>query len=258
MFNFVRLFSHPLTKGISIDDPLTTVARREIIKTKPFLFKIYSEWYSEILSRIIGKIQVLEIGSGAGFLKEILPSVITSEVFKIDGVDLTVDACKLPFLDNFLDAIVMTDVFHHIPDIESFLSEATRCIKDNGKIVMVEPWNTKWSRFIFSKFHHEPFDVNGGWKIPTSGPLSGANGAIPWIVFNRDKEIFDKKFPQWSINEISPMMPFSYLISGGVSTRNLVPGFLYKPLRIFEKFFFEKYLSMFAVIELQKQKIKIL
>ncbi len=245
------LLAHPLTKGIALDDPRTTELRRAIIAGKPFLRRLYAEWYAHITDALGGRRTVLELGSGAGFFRQVVPTTITSEVFFIRGVDLIADACALPFPDGALDAIVMTDVFHHIPDPARFLAEATRCIRPRGKIVMIEPWRTGWSEWVYTHLHHEPFVPDAGWTIPPSGPLSGANGALPWIVFERDRRLFEERFPEWTIQRIVPMMPLAYMLSGGVSMRSLLPGGLYRLVRGGERFA-EGRCSMFALIELQR------
>jgi len=89
-----------------------------------------------------------------------------------------------PFEDESLRAIVFTDVLTTCLNVRRFFSEASRCLRPGGKILMIEPWVTSWSKFIFMNFHHEPFSPSGSrLVIPLNGPLSGANGAIPWIVF---------------------------------------------------------------------------
>ena len=95
------------------------------------------------------------------------------------GVDRVVDARALAFDDNALDGIVMVDVLHHIPDVSLFFQEASRCVKAGGLVVMIEPWHTPWSRWVYQNLHHEPFEPTSDWTIPASGPLSGANGALP-------------------------------------------------------------------------------
>ena len=90
---------------------------------------------------------------------------------------------------------------------------------------MIEPWVTPWSRFIYTRLHHEPFEPETAlWEIPATGPLSGANGALPWVIFARDRVTFEREFPQWRIGLIKPIMPFRYLLSGGVSLRGLAPA----------------------------------
>jgi len=214
---------------MELDDPKTTELRLQVIKSKPFLRRIYSDWYEMISSRIpSGQGLILEIGSGAGYFKELIPNAISSEVFFCRNVDLVADARRLPFPDGSLKAIAMTDVFHHIPDPAAFLGEAVRCLRPRGRILMVEPWVSGWSKLIYSHLHHEPFEPDAtSWEIPEVGPLSGANGALPWMVFMRDRNIVARKFPELVIEEITPMMAFRYLVSGGVFHRNLMPAITY-------------------------------
>ena len=247
-----KILEHPLTRGLSVDDPRTTLLRREIIQNKDFLRAIYCEWYEKILESLPKKIDILELGSGAGFLREYLPEVITSEVFEMPDIAIVADACCLPFPDYSLNAIVMTDVFHHIPDVDRFFLESERCLRVGGRIVMIEPWRTAWSEWVYAHLHSEPFIPLGSWKIPSIGPLSGANGALPWIVFERDKTLFEKMYPFLRIKNIEPLMPFSYILSGGVSMRSLMPGWMYRPIRSFEKVLNQRYCAMFALIELER------
>ncbi|MBU0877951.1 MAG: class I SAM-dependent methyltransferase [Alphaproteobacteria bacterium] len=241
-----------MTRGLSIDDPRTTELRRQIIVEKPFLKRIYKEWYGRILDALPRRDKVLELGSGAGFFKEVLPNAITSEVFPVDGVDIVADACGLQFSDGELDAIVMTDVLHHIPGVDRFFAEASRCLRPGGSIVMIEPWRTPWSEWVYRNWHHEPFQPSAGWDIPTTGPLSGANGALPWIVFSRDSQEFARRFPDLRIASIEPIMPISYLVSGGVSLRSLVPEFLYQPVRSIESLLPANRFAMFALIKVDR------
>ncbi|MGC4099114.1 MAG: class I SAM-dependent methyltransferase [Nitrospira sp.] len=246
-----QILGHPLTRGLSVDDPRTTLLRRKIVQDKTFLRALYAEWYERIIKALPCKNGVLELGSGAGVLKEFLPDVIASEAFETPGVSLIANACNLPLRDKSLTAIVMTDVFHHIPSVRRFFVEATRCVRSGGKIVMIEPWRTPWSEWIYGNLHAEPFVPGSDWEFPSAGPLSGANGALPWIVFQRDRVLFEDQHPQWNINRIELMMPFSYLFSGGVSMRSLVPGWTYRPIRAGEQILNQNNWAMFALIELE-------
>ena len=94
---------------------------------------------------------------------------------------------------------------------------------------MVEPWVTPWSRLIYGSLHHEPFDPDASTWIGTPGrPLSEANGALPWIVFERDRKKFTSDFPGLRLHSIRPIMPLRYLLSGGVSIRQLMPDWTYR------------------------------
>jgi SAM-dependent methyltransferase len=252
-----RLLAHPLTASLDLDDPATTHLRRQIIASKPFLRAIYDEWYSQLAAALPpGEGSVLELGSGAGYCVQFIPGLITSEIFPCPGVRMVTNAAQLPFAANTLRAIVMTNVLHHLPDVRAFFREATRCLKSGGKILMIEPWITPWSRFVYKRFHHEPLDPDApDWTFPSSGPLSGANGALPWILLHRDREKFNREFPQLSVEQISPFLPFRYLVSGGVGMRSLMPGFMHGPWAGLERSLQPQMnrLGMFAFLALEKR-----
>lgn len=258
MIPMKRWLAHPLTCGLPGDDPRTTSLRRRIIREKSFLCQLYGEWYEQIARATpSGNGAILELGSGAGFLCERLPELITSEVFYCDSIRIVLDGQRLPFADSSLRAIVMVDVFHHLPAVRRFLRDAARCVRPDGKIIMIEPWATPWAQWVYQHLHHEPFVPEATqWEFATSGPLSGANGALPYIVFSRDRVQFLKEFPDWRIEEIRLMMPVAYLISGGVSLRSLVPGMFYGLVRFMERLLtpYLPRLAMFAQITLQRTR----
>ena len=252
-----RLLAHPLTKSLDLDDPSTTELRQRIILSKPFLKAIYDEWYNMLLQELpSGSGEVLELGSGGGYCARFIPGLITSEVFPCSGVQVVVEAQRLPFVDGSLRAIVMTNVMHHMPDVGRFFAEACRCIRPEGRILMIEPWVTSLSRFVYSHFHHEPFHPEArDWSFSFGGPLSGANVAIPWIVFFRDRGKFDREFPELLIEQILPFLPFRYLVSGGVGMRSLMPGFTHSAWAGLERRLEAQmaHLGMFALIVLRRR-----
>jgi SAM-dependent methyltransferase len=252
-----RLLTHPLTAGLRVDDPETTALRSQIISSKAFLRQIYDEWYTILREELPqGEGDVLELGSGAGFCDRYIKNLITSEVFPCPTAQFVVDAQKIPFGDESLRAIVFTDVLHHLPNVRQFFLESSRCLRPGGKILMIEPWVTPWSRFVFKNFHHEPFCPEAQeWSFPSTGPLSSANGAIPWIVFVRDRAKFESEFPHLVIEQIRPFLPFRYLVSGGVGMRSLMPGFTY-PLWVRLERMLESQmprLAMFAFVAVRRR-----
>jgi SAM-dependent methyltransferase len=240
-----------------LDSPQVTIERSKLLKKKLFLKNTYIDYYLRIyaaLSQNNRKGKIVELGSGGGFIKEIIPRVVTSDVLKLPSVDMQFSALKMPFKKQTVNAFVMIDVLHHINDIEKFFQEANRCLKTGGQIIMIEPASTSFGKFIWRNFHHEPYDQTAGWKFKTTGPLSGANGALPWIVFVRDKRIFYKKYPQLKIKKIEAHTPFKYLLSGGFTVRQLVPDFCYPFVKLLEEFCrpFNTQLGIFYTIILKK------
>lgn len=246
----------PETRNIEdLDAISTTILHGRIIQKKKFLKRLYLDFYQELLKSSKDPDGLfVEIGSGGGFLKECLPNVITSDILPVKGLDLCFSALSMPFPDKTVSAFFMIDVLHHLPDSALFFKEVERCLKMGGRCVMIEPANTWWGRFIYQNFHHERFDPDGSWGFEGNSPLSDANGAIPWIIFCRDRKRFEKEFSNLKINRLSFSTPFRYLLSGGLSMRSLVPFFLYEAVKGVEFFLspLASYLGMFMTIELER------
>jgi hypothetical protein len=110
---------------------------------------------------------------------------------------------------------------------------------------------------IYTRLHHEPFDPDAKeWSSPETGPLSGANGALPWIIFQRDRNVFESDFRDLTIKEVRPFMPFRYLVSGGVSMRQLMPEAALNPWLKLESWFsaWPHHWSMFALIHISRRQ----
>jgi len=242
-----------------LDDPATTDAfHRAVILRKRFLRAFYDNAYSFFEAHTPASLSgdMLELGSGGGYLKERMPAVITSDIMPLECVDQVVSALDLPFEDESLKAIYMLDVLHHLPDIKTFLNEAARTLVPGGRIILLEPANTCWGRFIFTHFHHEPFEPTAvDWTLPEGGPMSMANGALPWIVFQRDLEEFNRAFPTLRLKQQHFVHPLLYLLSGGVSMKQLLPDCCLPGVQFTEFMLrpFNRWLGLFTQIVVEKK-----
>lgn len=244
-------------KDTDLDSSETTLLHRKIILRKSFLRKLYINWYKLLLEKVPENVtsEIVEIGSGGGFIKTINSKIITSDILEGVDCDMTFSAEALPFKDNSLDAILMIDVLHHLPDCRKFFREASRALRPGGKIIMIEPANTTFSKFIYRNFHHEYFNPDAKeWSFLTSGPLSGANGALPWIIFKRDYSSFRRLFPNLHCESIVFHTPFAYLVSGGLSYKSMLPGWSYGIIKSFETLIspLNRWIAMFQTITVHK------
>lgn len=242
-----------------IDSPEAVVRRRQILRSNGFLRRLYEEWYELLQSMVpAGEGEVLEIGSGPGHLREFVPGLVTSDVSVGTGADLVLDGACLPFRKDSLRCILMINVLHHISRPRDFFTDAARCMRPGGHLAMIEPWPTLLSRPMYRFFHPEPFRPEArSWEFDSAGPYSGANGALPWILFERDRSMFEAEYPEWDVTSIQPFMSLRYVLSGGMSYRNLMPGWTYgfcsrlgrlmRPLH--------RYSGMFARIELTRTSV---
>ena len=264
MFTWLlKLLKMPETRQIKstedIDEVESTVLHRNIIKKKGFLYKLYLEYYGifkENIKDIPGGLRI-EIGSGGGFLKEVISDVITSDVLELPNVDKVFFAEKIPYPDKSVSAFFLLGTLHHIKEPEKFFSEINRCMKPGAKIIMIEPANTLFSRFFFKYIHHEQFDEKKvDWKVDGKGRLGDANLAIPWIIFIRDREKFLKKYPELEIIQIKKHTPFRWFLSGGLSYRQFVPSASFGLFTSVEKLLspFSNTLGSFMTIVLKKSK----
>ena len=242
---------------MDIDDPQITIKRAEIIKKKKVLNTIYTRFYKTFkdLSELSPNGKKVELGSGSGFIKEIIPDCITSDIMKLPGCDMTFAAEKMPFKKDSVACFYLLNTFHHIKNPKKALSEFQRCLKRGGSVVMIEPYNSIWGRFIYKFFHHELFDHNADWKIKEKGYLSSANGALPWIVFIRDRTKFEKLFPNLKIVEIIPHTPLLYLLSGGFTLPQIIPSLFIPLVNFIENIIYplNDKLGMFVTIMLKKE-----
>lgn len=240
-----------------LDRPEVTIEHGAIIQRKPFLRNTYLDFYhyfKEASTRIPPG-PMVELGSGGGILKEIFPEVFTSDILLLPMVDICFSAEAMPFEDQTVSAFFLFNVLHHIKKVEIFFNEVRRCLQKGGKLVVVEPANTFFSYWIYRYFHHEPFRPEDGWEIPEGGPLSGANGALPWIVFVRDKKRFQQQYPELKIEPILIHTPFRYLISGGFSLPQLLPTFFYPAIRSLEAALapLNPWMGLFMTIEVTRR-----
>jgi ubiquinone/menaquinone biosynthesis C-methylase UbiE len=95
---------------------------------------------------------ILDIGCGTGNYTRLIEQITNAKVYGLDASEgmlskakeknqnitfLLGDACNLPFEDNYFSFIYMTDVIHHIQDIDKMFCEICRTLRASGKVCIV-------------------------------------------------------------------------------------------------------------------------
>ena len=226
---------------------------------KRTLTELYKEWYRSLRSNFSSSTGIdLELGSGAGFIKNIIPSCLTSDVIPAENVDLTIDAFRVGDLyPKQIANLILINVFHHIPDSFIFLKSASSSLVPGGRILIIDPSYNFWSYFIYKNIvKHEPFNLlQSSWKFESSDPLLDSNQAQSWIVFNRDHHIFEKSFPDLKIISRRSFMPLSYILSGGHISKYSIPWFLVYFVRLFERRFLDNSCGLFTLYIIEKDSV---
>jgi SAM-dependent methyltransferase len=205
----------------------TLLTQREAWERRPLVRELYGDWYARMaqdLSAVSGP--TIEIGCGIGSLKEHLPGVIATDVFDTQWTDRVVDARRLPFSDASVANLVMVDVLHHLPEPVGFLEEGRRVLVPGGRVVMLEPFCSPISTRLWRRFHHEPveFDVDPFSRMAQSqeNPWD-ANSALPTLIFWRDLDRFEARFPEFEVIVRERLAWLLYPLSGGFSGPRLAP-----------------------------------
>lgn len=198
---------------MNLDDPARHAELRPLIQKKASLNRYYLEVYRkyrECLTRCPKEGLILELGSGCGFVKSVIPEAVTSDVIPYPGIDQVIDATKMDLPDASVRLICMWNVLHHIPDPEAFFREANRCLVPGGRVFIVDQYAGWLSSPIYKHFHHEPFDdTTKEWRFASSGPLSGANGALAGIFFAAIEKRLKNFFPDLWWRPTAPTRPYA-------------------------------------------------
>lgn len=221
----------PRVRGLDADAPGFSVAHREVLLAKPLTRQLFESFYRRCRDAderyFSGTGLRVEIGSGAGFMDRMYPDVLTSDVLPLPFVQLACRAERLPFRDGSVRAVYAINTFHHVPAPRAFFAELARVLTPGGGAVLIEPYHGPLARALFRRLHaSEVFDENAReWEQhEVQGPFARANQAQSYVVFTRDRAQFTREFPQFSIVADRPHTHLTYLLSGGVNFRQLVPS----------------------------------
>lgn len=237
--------TEPGMKKIDINGSDRIVAEREILFSKKLMVYVLKELYKACMD--LGEKYFtaeglnVEIGAGSSMVKHYYPNVITTDIVPSPYIDKILNAQNMDFEDSSIRMIFGKDCFHHFSQPKLFLKELNRVLKPEGGCILVEPYHGFFASLIFTYLHEpdrECFDKNQKrWDSnkDKASPMSGANQALSYIVFVRDKELFKKKFPSLEIVKILPLKNYlQYLLSGGVTFKQLVPDFIIPGIKFLE------------------------
>src|SRR4029077_13502921 len=98
-----------------------------------------------------------------------------------------------------------------------------------GGAILLEPYHGPFATLLFRRlFKTEGFDKQfPSWETPALGPMNGANQALSYIIFERDKRKFESDYPQLRVvHQERCHNQLKYLLSGGLNFRQLLPNWI--------------------------------
>lgn len=209
---------------------------------KPVLRKIYREFHNEIRHRLRDDIDgvTVELGSGIGQIKDVIPACITTDVVPNHWLDRTENAYRLSFVKETVANLIAFDVWHHLRYPGTALREIRRVLAPGGRVVIFEPCMSLLGLLVYGVFHHEPLGLRQPitWFAPEDYDASHADyfaaAGNAWRTFHRREH---KMLDGWRVVEVKRFSAISYVASGGFRGPQLYPTSLLPLLRSMDALF---------------------
>jgi SAM-dependent methyltransferase len=196
---------------------------REVWARKPCLQENYRRFYRLIAARIdTGRPGlIVELGSGMGNFKAVLPQCVTTDLFPNPWLDRQENAYRLSFPDNSVSHLVLFDVWHHLRYPGTALREFYRVLAPEGRLILLDPAASWTGRFVYGLFHHEPVGLKDkiSWLAPPEFSPENVDYYAAQGMATRHfwwREAHDR-LDGWRVREVTPLPTFAYFASGGFS-----------------------------------------
>lgn len=256
-----RRLADPRMSTVDLESDQLIEVHREILMGKPMLRNVFREFYETCRGLdecyLEGKGLRIELGSGSSFFKTVYPDIVSTDYKAAPHLDRQLDAEQMDLAPESVRAFYALNCFHHFSHPRRFLAELCRVLVSGGGCVLIEPYSSCLGEFLYRRmFDSETFDKNqASWDTAGARIMTKANQALSYIVFERDKAVLGREFPQLSVVVHKPLSSYlRYLLSGGLNFRQLVPQGLEGFLRLAETALspLEKMLALHHVLVLKK------
>jgi SAM-dependent methyltransferase len=214
---------------------------RRAWNAKPMLRQAYHDLY-QIIAREAGARGdglMVELGSGMGNIKQIIPGCITTDIFPNPWLDRQENAYRLTFEDASVSRLVLFDVWHHLRYPNTALREFHRVLAPGGCVIMMEPAASWIGRIIYGCFHHEPLAMRD--PIAWDAPSTFSPGKMDYYAAQANAtRIFwngEKGYPlePLVLYKVKPIVSLAYCATGGFSRRQIGGSKIYKFLRLMDR-----------------------
>lgn len=232
----------PELRGLDVESPEFRKAHADILSRKESLRKAFRAKYERCFALekewLSGEGLRIELGSSTGFVKEVDPDFITTDLVSGPRIDRIMDAQNMDLPDKSVKTIIAFNVFHHLNDLEKFFNELDRVLVPGGGFIIMDPYYSIGSRIVFNYlFDTEIYDRHQKeWSRPLDGAMRGANQALTYIIFKRDYHKYKENYPHLPVVHQEVLDDhLTYLLCGGLNFRQLLPNWGFDLLRTFEK-----------------------
>ena len=238
----LEYLQEPELANCEVDGLDRFVAHQAVLKRKTMIRDVFDEFhnlFAELDSRYLsGEGAVIELGAGIYPVRETYPNVLATDVVPAPHLDRVLNACGMELADESVRAFYLQNVFHHFPSPSSFFSELQRVLVPGGGAILIEPASGPFASWVYPRlFATEGYDKAAhSWDSAVGGPMSGANQALSYLVFDRDLQQFGQENPGLQIVHRDVLSNWMrYLLSGGLNFRSLVPSWSARAVKLAER-----------------------
>lgn len=231
MRRLLDLLRDPLLDDMDVDGESRLALHRRILQKKRMLREVFIDFHHLFrkldLQFLSGSGIKVELGAGISPMRNSYPEVLATDVVYAPQLDRLIDAEAMDLPDRSVRTIYGQNCFHHFAHPDRFLHELDRVLVPGGGAILLEPYYGPFATFVFQRlFRSETFDKTAlSWETPAAGPMNGANQALSYIVFIRDRAQFERTHPSLTIAHQQVAGNYlRYLLSGGLNFRQLLPN----------------------------------
>ncbi len=164
---------------------------------------------------------IVELGSGMGSIKEVIPQCITTDLFPNPWLDRQENAYRLSFASGSVSHLILFDVWHHLRYPGNALREFHRVLVPGGRLILFEPAASWTGKLIYQVFHHEPVGMSDPveWNAPPGfvaedAGYYAAQGSATRLFWRGEAK---DRLAGWQLKEVLPITSATYLATGGFS-----------------------------------------
>lgn len=236
--------------------------QRENILSNSGLRSYFEFLYENVNRELETFDSILEVGAGAAISNIFVERrIIRTDVLPFDEFNVLGDCAmeELPFEDSSFDAVLAFDSIHHSKSPTKAILELLRVTREGGKVLLVEPFVSPISYFPYKFFHHEDTSWNfrerliNKFSLQYLNPENGDQGVSKFII----NELLRRRpaaFPNFTFSAIY-FSPFSFFVTGGVSSPLKTPKIIVTALIEAEKFipkFIMRFLASRVIISITR------
>lgn len=218
-------------KNIDMDCDDRMRAHSKMLARKPMLRKVFTDFHNifdDLDKKFFrGSGIRVEMGAGIAPIRDSYEDVLATDIVDSPGLDFALDAENMHFKNGSVRVLFGQNCFHHFPSPKKFFDEVDRVVEPGGGVILLEPYHGPFASFLFRRmFKTEGYDKEfPSWDTPIAGPMNGANQALSYIIFERDRKEFESLFPNLQIVHQETCKNYlMYILSGGLNFRQLWPN----------------------------------